>query len=113
VSASLKHELNSVIRSRKPGVAVRLDHGDHLAVRRHGAGGLQHGGDLDRVVAIVVDHADAVGDARGGEAALDPAEAGQAGADGVGVDASSRATATAAVALSTLWWPAIGIFRPS
>jgi hypothetical protein len=69
------------------GVAVRLDHGDDLAVRRHGAGGLQHGGDLDRVVAVVVDHADAVGDARGGEAALDPAEAGQAGADRLGVDA--------------------------
>jgi hypothetical protein len=80
---------------------------------RHRAGGLQHGGDLDRVVAVVVDDADAVGHARGGEAALDPAEAGQALADGSASTPSSRATATAAVALSTLWWPAIGIFRPS
>ena len=51
---------------------MRLDDGDHPAGRR-GAGGLQHGGDLHRMVAVVVDHADAVALAGRGEAALDAA----------------------------------------
>ena len=51
------------------------------------ARGLQHGGDLDRVVAVIVDHRDAMRLAGAGEAALDAGEIGQALADAVVVDA--------------------------
>ena len=40
-------------------VAVRLHHGDDLALGRF-ARGLEHRGDLDRMVAVVVDDGDAV-----------------------------------------------------
>ena len=61
------------------GVAVRLHHRDHVA-RAGLAGGLQHGHDLDRVVAVIVDHGDAAGLAGLGEAALDALEAGEGAA---------------------------------
>jgi hypothetical protein len=59
---------------------MRLHDGDHLALGR-GARGLQHGGDLDRVVAVIVEDQRAVPLAGLGEAALDPAEAGERLAD--------------------------------
>jgi hypothetical protein len=66
------------------GEAVRLDHRDHAATHAFARGG-QHGADFHRVMAIVVDHrhfAARHGDfAHLGEAALDPAELGKAGAD--------------------------------
>src|SRR5690606_10126943 len=61
-------------------VAVRLHHGDHAALG-HRAGGAQDRGDLDGVVAIVVDDPHAVRHADGGEATLHAAEPGQALAD--------------------------------
>ena len=48
---------------------------------------LQHGGDLDRMVAVIVDDGDAVPFAGAGEAALDAAEAGERLADRVVGDA--------------------------
>ena len=56
-------------------VAVRLDHGDD-APARAGPGGLQHGGDLDGVVAVVVVDRHAVPRAGELEAPLDAGEAG-------------------------------------
>jgi hypothetical protein len=35
-------------------VAVRLAHGDDLPLSLHGPGGLQHGGDFHRVMAVIV-----------------------------------------------------------
>ncbi len=64
----------------QPGVAMRLHHRDHLALGRL-AGGLEHRRDLDRVVAVVVDHRDAVPLAGLGEAPLDAAETGERLAD--------------------------------
>ena len=61
-------------------VAVRLHDGDDLA-RGGGARGAQHGGDLDRMMAVIVDDGDAVDLAGLGEAPLDAAEAGQRLAD--------------------------------
>src|SRR5215510_40368 len=43
----------------QPRVAVRLHYGDHLAVRRL-ARGAQHRRNLDRVMAVVVEHRDAI-----------------------------------------------------
>ena len=62
------------------GVAMRLHDGDHAAGGA-GARGAQHGLDLDRVVAIVVDDADPVDRAGTGEAALDALQARQRAAD--------------------------------
>ena len=64
----------------QPRVAMRLHHGHDIA-RAGLTRGLQHGGDLDRVVAIVVHDAHPIHDAGGGETALDAAESGQARAD--------------------------------
>ena len=75
-----------VEQGREARVAVRLHHGDDLPVRR-GAGGLQHRGDLDRMVAVIVEDRDAVPLARAGEAALHAAEARERLADRVGRDA--------------------------
>ena len=61
-------------------IAVWLDDGDHPALG-YRARGLQHRGDLHRMVAIVVDDPHPVGDAGGREAAPHPAETGQALAD--------------------------------
>ena len=61
-------------------VAMRLDHGDD-APARAGPGRLQHGGDLDGVMAVVVVDGDAVPGAGELEAALDAGEAGQGRAD--------------------------------
>src|SRR5690606_20512581 len=70
----------------QPGEPVRLDHGDDAAVLigavQHLARGLEHRGDLDRMMAVIVDDAHAVHDAGCGETPLDPAEAGESGADG-------------------------------
>src|SRR6185437_1959547 len=69
------------------GIAVRLDDGDDappapaFTTTHHLPRGAQHGGDLHRVVALVVDDADAVRHPGRGEAPLDTAEAGQALAD--------------------------------
>ena len=82
VSASLKQVQNSSNSDCSRVIAMRLHHGDDPA-----AGGfarrLQHGGDLDRVMAVIVDDGDAVPFAGLGEAALHPAEAGERLADGV------------------------------
>ena len=59
---------------------MRLHHGDDLIVGR-GARRLQHGGDLHRVMAIVVEDGDAPPFTRAGEAALDAAEAGERSPD--------------------------------
>ena len=86
---------------------MRLHHRDHLALGRL-ARGLEHGGDLDRMVAVIVDDRGAVPFAGAGEAPLDAAETRQRLADRSSGTPSSRATAIAAVALSALWWPGIG-----
>ena len=57
------------------GVAVRLDDRDHPTLGDR-ARRLQHRGDLDGVVAVVVDNAHAVRHARGRKAPPHPAEAG-------------------------------------
>src|SRR5262249_11542562 len=67
-------------------VAVRLDDRDDLALGCR-AGGTQHGGDLHGVVAVVVDHGDAIGLAGAGEAALHTGEGGERTAHHVVVDA--------------------------
>ena len=67
-------------------VAMRLDQGDDAAARA-GAGGLQHGGDLDGMVAVVVVDGHAVPGAGELEAALDAGEAGNGLADHVVGDA--------------------------
>ena len=58
----------------KPRVAMRLHDSDDMAWRR-GAGGAQDGGDLDRMMAVIVENGGAVPFAGAGEAALDAAEA--------------------------------------
>lgn len=65
---------------------MRLDNGDHPALHAFARGG-EHGADLDRVMAVIVDHG---GNTRAdrdlahlGEAPLDPAELGEAGGDDV------------------------------
>jgi hypothetical protein len=62
------------------GVAVRLDDGDHAALRALARGG-EDGGDLDRMMAVIVDDGDAVDLADLGEAALDAVELGEAALD--------------------------------
>src|SRR6516164_9965688 len=57
----------------QPGIAVRLHHGDHLALRRL-ARRAQHGGDLDRMVTVVVDNRHAIPLAGAGEATPHAAE---------------------------------------
>src|SRR5262249_17491817 len=66
-------------------VAVRLDDRDHLALGG-GAGGAQHGRDLDRMVPVVVDDRDAVGFAGAGEAALHAGKGREGAAHDVVVD---------------------------
>ncbi len=63
----------------QPRVAVRLHHRDHVA-RAGLPRRLQHGGDLHRMMAVIVDHGDAAGLAGLGEAPLDAAEAGEGAA---------------------------------
>ena len=65
---------------------MRLHHGDHLALGRF-ARRLEHGGDLDRVVAVVVDDGDAVPDAGAGETPAHAAETGERFADHIVADA--------------------------
>ena len=55
---------------------MRLHDGDHAAAVGL-ARGREHGADLDRVMAVVVDHGDAARGAGTREAALDAAEAGE------------------------------------
>src|SRR5262249_44230270 len=57
----------------QPSVAVRLHHGDHLALARL-ARGAKHGGDLDRMMAVVVDDRHAIPLAGAGEATPHAAE---------------------------------------
>ena len=64
--------------------------------------GLQHGGDFDRVVAVVVDDGDAVHLGHLGEAAVDAGEPGQRLADLDPFMPRWRATAMADKALETL-----------
>src|SRR6266700_288822 len=64
------------------GIAMRLHHGDDLAVGRF-ARGLQHGRDLHRMVAVIVDHRDAVPFPGPSEAPLHPTEARDRLADGI------------------------------
>ena len=71
---------------RKPRIAMRLHHGDHLALGRF-ARGLEHGGDLHRMVAVVVDDGDAVPGAGAGEAPPHAAETCERAADRVIGDA--------------------------
>src|SRR5690606_21850470 len=61
-------------------VAVRLDDGENAACGHLARGG-EHGGDFDRVMAVIVDNADFVPVAGGGEAALHAGELLQAVAD--------------------------------
>ena len=63
---------------------MRLHDGDHPARAAIGlARGAQDGGDLDRVMAVIVDHRDAVRLAGLGEAPLDAGEAAERTADGL------------------------------
>ncbi len=62
------------------GMAMRLHDGDDLAFGG-GAGGLEHGGDLHRVMAVIVEDGGAVPCPRAGEASLDATETGQRVAD--------------------------------
>src|SRR3984957_2984669 len=66
----------------QPGEAMRLYHGDDLAARGFSRRP-QHGGNLDRVMAIVIDNSDTVPLAGFGEAPLDAAKAGDRLANGV------------------------------
>ena len=66
----------AVEQMRHAGVAVRLHDGDDLAGNDR-ARRLQHRRDLDRMVAVIVDHGHAVPLAGLGEAALDPLEIAQ------------------------------------
>src|SRR5499427_7698064 len=68
------------------GVAVGLHHGDHLALARL-ARGTQHGGDLHRMVAVVVDNRHAIPLAGAGEATSHAAKISKRRADGVVGDA--------------------------
>ena len=77
LSASLKQAANSLEEIAHARVAVRLDDGDD-APARAGPRRLQHGGDLDGVVAVVVVDGDAVPGAGELEAPLDAGEAGHA-----------------------------------
>ena len=74
----------------QPGVAVRLHDGDD-AVCDNCAGGFQNGGDLDRVVAVIVDDRGAVPLAGLCEAALDAAELAQRRAHDLVANAELRA----------------------
>src|SRR5205814_2203207 len=74
----------------QPGVAVRLHDGDD-AVCDNCAGGFQNGGDLDRVVAVIVDDRGAVPLAGLCEAALDAAELAQRRAHDLIANAELRA----------------------
>ena len=62
-------------------IAVRLDDGDDPALGDR-ARGLEHGGDLDRVVAVIVDDLDAVPRPVRVKRRLTPPKLGQAGSDG-------------------------------
>ena len=84
-----------VLNVAQPRVAMRLHDGDHLAAAC-GARGAQDGGDLHRMVAVIVDHRDAVRLAGLGEAALHAAEAAERRADRVVGHAHFLATAIAA-----------------
>src|SRR5947209_7896818 len=64
------------------GIAVRLHHGDHLALARL-ARSAQHGGDLDRMVAVVVDDRHAIPFAGAGEATSHAAKISKRRADHV------------------------------
>ena len=94
-------------------VAMRLHHRDH-APARAGARRLQHGGDLDGMVAVVVVDGDAVPGAGELEAPLDAGEARRAR---LRITSSampaSLAAAIAASALSALWCPAAERSSPS
>ena len=79
-SASLKQVENCSNKVVQPRVAVRLHHRDHLALGAL-ARGSQHRGDLDRMMAVVVDDDGAVPFAHLREAPLDAAEGGQRLAD--------------------------------
>ena len=80
-------------------IAVRLDD-RHDPARGRGAGRREDGPDLDRMMAVVVDHGDAADRADAGEAALDPAQACRApcGCNALSPSSSSRAMAIAASA---------------
>ena len=71
-----------VEQRRQPRIAMGLHDGDHLAGRGR-PGGLEDGGDLDRMVAVVVVDRDPVPFARAGETPLDPAEGADRLADDV------------------------------
>ena len=63
-------------QARQPRIAMRLMHGDHAAV----AGltrGFQHGRDLDRMVAVIIDDGDAAHLAHLGKAAVHALEPGK------------------------------------
>src|SRR5260370_28012708 len=72
----------------EPREAVRLHHGDDAAMSGF-ARGSQYGGDLDRMVRVIVDDGDAVPIAGAGEAAVDAAERGQPPPDQPLVDAQA------------------------
>ena len=106
-------ERESVEQRLQAGVAMRLHDRDHLALGR-GARGAQHRGDLDGMVAVIVEDRDAVPFAGAGEAPLDAAERGDAPCGSTAIGAfSSCATAIAAVAFSALCRPGIGSARLS
>ena len=71
-SASLK-QWRRRRTGRQPREAMRLHDGDHLA-RGRGARRLEHGCDLDGMMAVIVDDRDAVPCPRTGEAPLDAAK---------------------------------------
>ena len=79
-----KHDVSIVERALKlvhqvaqPGVAMRLDHRDHPALRRFARGG-QNGADFDRVMRIIIDDGGSRHFTDAGKAAADPAELGKA-----------------------------------
>ncbi len=83
-AAEVGHEL---ARAR---VAVRLER-DHDARRRRRPGGGEHGRDLGRMVAVVVDHRDAVDHATHLEAALGAGELLERAGDDIEGDAELEA----------------------
>src|SRR4051794_30024307 len=90
------------------GGAEIADTGPPLVFPGFVGGGLQHGGDLDRMVAVIVDHGHAVAFAGFGEAALDPVKRAKPLRIASAVMPISLPTAMAARLFCTLCRPCMG-----
>ena len=112
LSASRKQVAELVEEVAHARVAMRLDDGDDAPLGA-GAGGLQHGGDLGRMMAVVVDrsampfHVPVSWKRR-----LTPENAASPARMTSSAMPASAATAIAASALSALCWPGIGTDQP-